>query len=115
MTSLFRTLFFWGLAVTISVIAVANRKAVLLSFDPFNSVTPAISLQLPQFWIILGAGLAGIVLGGWSSWLSQAHLRQSLREAEERIRRLERELEGAQALIARPAPATALKVGRSRS
>lgn len=102
MTSLFRTLFFWFLAIATAVVAVANRAFVDLSFDPFNSAAPAIVFEVRQFWIILGAALIGVVLGGWSSWLAQAPLRQALRDAEEKIRRLEREIEVQQTIIVKP-------------
>ena len=108
MTSLFRTFFFWTLALAVAAIAVANRKSTLLSFDPFSANQPAIALQLPLFWIILSAALVGIVLGGWSSWLAQAPLRRTIREQEDRIRRLEREIEAAQSIIAKPATGNAI-------
>ena len=113
MTSLFRTLFFWTLAIGASVIAVANRNYVSLSFDPFNSAAPAIMFEVRQFWIILTAGLIGIVIGCWSSWLAQAPLRQTLREAEEKIRRLERENEVAQTIIVKPSPGHAVDSRRA--
>jgi hypothetical protein len=105
MTNLFRTLFFWTLAASTMIIAVANRHKVPFSADPFNSKAPALVIDLPLFWIIMGAALIGLVLGGWSTWLSQAPTRQALRDAEERIRRLERENEVAQKLIVKPTPA----------
>lgn len=108
MISLFRTFFFWTLALAVAAIAVANRKNTLLSFDPFSADQPAIALQLPLFWIILAAALVGIVLGGWSSWLAQAPLRRTIREQEDRIRRLEREIEAAQSIIAKPATGNAI-------
>ena len=108
MISLFRTFFFWSLALAVAAIAVANRKSTLLSFDPFSADQPAIALQLPLFWIILAAALVGIVLGGWSSWLAQAPLRRTIREQEDRIRRLEREIEAAQAIIAKPATGSSI-------
>ena len=111
MTSLFRTLFFWSLALATAAIAVANRKGVLLSFDPFNSTAPAIAIEVRLFWIILGAALIGIILGSWSSWLAQGPLRRSLREQEEKIRRLEREVEVAQSIIAKPSPSSAPRIG----
>ena len=113
MISLFRTFFFWTLALAVAAIAVANRKSTLLSFDPFSADQPAIALQLPLFWIILAAALVGIVLGGWSSWLAQAPLRRTIREQEDRIRRLEREIEAAQSIIAQPAPSSAPRLGRN--
>jgi len=108
MISLFRTFFFWTLALAVAAIAVANRKSTLLSFDPFSADQPAIALQLPLFWIILSAALVGIVLGGWSSWLAQAPLRRTIREQDDRIRRLEREIEAAQSIIAKPATGNAI-------
>jgi uncharacterized integral membrane protein len=108
MISLFRTFFFWSLALAVAAIAVANRKSTLLSFDPFSADHPAISLQVPLFWIILAAALVGIMLGGWSSWLAQAPLRRTIREQEDRIRRLEREIEAAQSIIAKPATSTSI-------
>jgi uncharacterized integral membrane protein len=113
MTSLFRTFFFWTLALAVAAIAVANRKSTLLSFDPFSADQPAIALQLPLFWIILSAALVGIVLGGWSSWLAQAPLRRTIREQEDRIRRLEREIEAAQSIIAKPASPRAIGISKS--
>ena len=102
MASLFRTLFFWTLAIATAVIAVANREAVPLSLDPFKSVAPAVVFPAPLFWIILASVLVGIVLGGWSTWLAQAPLRQTVRENEDKIRRLEREIEVAQKIIIKP-------------
>lgn len=99
MASLFRTLFFWTLAIATLFIAVANRAGVQLSFDPFNAAAPAVILEVPLFWIILASVLIGIVLGGWSTWLAQAPLRQTVRENEDKIRRLEREIEVAQKII----------------
>ena len=113
MTSLFRTLFFWSLALATAAIAIANRKGVQLSFDPFNSDSPAVAIEIRLFWIILGAALIGIVLGSWSSWLAQNPLRRTLRDQEEKIRRLEREVEVAQSIIAKPGSGRALKSGHN--
>ncbi len=113
MTSLFRTLFFWTLALATAAIAVANRKGVTLSFDPFNSASPAVAIEIRLFWIILGAALIGITLGSWSSWLAQAPLRRALREHEEKIRRLEREVEVAQSIIAKPGTSSPAKISRT--
>ena len=110
MNSLFRTLFFWTLALATMVIAVANRHKVPFSLDPFNAKAPALVIDLPLFWIIMASSLIGLVLGSWSAWLSQAPLRIALREAEEKIRRLERENEVAQKLIVKPSAGRAVQV-----
>jgi RsiW-degrading membrane proteinase PrsW (M82 family) len=113
MASLFRTLFFWALAIATAVLAVANRGPVDLSFDPFNAAAPAIVLEVRMFWVILGSALIGIVLGGWSTWLAQAPVRQAVRENEEKIRRLEREIEVAQKIIIKPSESRALDLSRA--
>jgi hypothetical protein len=112
MTSLFRTFIFWTLALAMAAIAVANRTPSVLSLDPFSSGQPAFALEVPLFWIILGSAFVGLLLGGWSSWLAQAPLRNSLRERDDRIRRLERELEAAQAIIVRPMSSTGTALSR---
>ncbi len=112
MTSLFRTCIFWTLALLASAIAIANRGPARLSLDPFSPDRPAIALDIPLFWIILGSALVGLLLGGWSSWLAQAPQRRTLRERDEQIRRLERELEAAQAIIVRPGGATETALAR---
>lgn len=99
---------FWLIVVTVSVIAVANRKHAILSFDPFNADAPALAFQVPLYAIILGAALIGLVLGGWSSWLAQAPQRRAARAGEQKIKRLEREIEVQQALIVRPTEGRAL-------
>lgn len=111
MTSLFRTLFFWALALVTCIVAVANRHDVKVSLDPFNSASPAVVFDVRLFWVILAAVLVGIVLGGWSSWLAQAPLRQAVRDSDDKIRRLEREIEVAQKIIVKPAmPSTARSI-----
>ena len=112
MISLFRTFLFWTLALAMAAIAVANRNPTALSFDPFSADRPAVMLEVLLFWIILGSAFVGIVLGGWSSWLAQAPLRRNLRDRDDRIRRLERELEAAQAIIVRPAGTTGAVTAR---
>ena len=109
MTSLIRTLFFWALVLTTAIVAVANRHPVALSLDPFNSISPAVVFDVKLFWVILAAALAGLLLGGLASFLAQAPVRKALRDAEERILRLEREVEVAQKLIAKP-PGRAVQV-----
>jgi uncharacterized integral membrane protein len=98
----FGALVFWPLAIIVVTIAVANRNSVALSFDPFNSTAPAIAFSVPLYLVILGAALVGLVLGGWSSYLAQAPARRAARMTEQKVKRLEREIEVQQAIIIRP-------------
>ena len=45
-------------------IAVANRRAVVFSLDPFSQSAPALTLQMPLYLLLFGAVLAGVLLGG---------------------------------------------------
>lgn len=98
----FGALVFWPLAIVVAAIAVANRKAVLLSFDPFNAAAPAIAFPVPLYLVVLGAALVGLILGGWSSYLAQAPARRAARATEQKVKQLEREIEVQQAIIVRP-------------
>ena len=98
----FGALVFWPLAIVVAAIAVANRKAVLLSFDPFNAAAPAIAFPVPLYIVVLGSALIGLVLGGWSSYLAQAPARQTARGTDQKVKKLEREIEVQQAIIVRP-------------
>ena len=98
----FGALVFWPLAIIVAAIAVANRKEVLLSFDPFNAAAPAIAFEVRLYIVVLGAALVGLILGGWSSYLAQAPVRRAARASELKIKQLEREIEVQQAIIVRP-------------
>lgn len=78
-------------AIVVVAIAVANREAVRLSFDPFAPDTPAFSVTLPLYAILFAAVALGIVVGGIGAWLGQAETRRKSRERRREIRRLEGE------------------------
>lgn len=70
------------LAIIIIVFAVANRQAVTLSFDPFNTSAPAAALSLPLFVIILGALVIGVIVGGLAVRLGHGRWRRLARRFE---------------------------------
>jgi len=51
------------LAIALIAFAVANRRPVLISFDPFDQARPAFSLELPLFALLLALLLGGVVVG----------------------------------------------------
>ncbi len=60
----------------------ANRQAVTLSFDPFSPSAPAASLTLPLFVIVIGALVAGVIVGGLAVRLGHGRWRRMARRLE---------------------------------
>ena len=79
------------IAILVVLLAVANRDAVRLSFDPFSPEAPVFSLTLPLYAILFVAVALGIVVGGIGAWLGQGETRRKARERRREIRRLEGE------------------------
>jgi uncharacterized integral membrane protein len=74
-------------AILVVLLAVANRDAVRLSFDPFSPEAPVFSLTLPLYAILFVAVALGIVVGGIGAWLGQGETRRKARERRREIRR----------------------------
>jgi hypothetical protein len=53
------------------VVAVANRRDVIFSLDPFSQATPALALRLPLFLLLFVVLGLGVLLGGLASLLSR--------------------------------------------
>ena len=64
------------------VFAVANRHAVTVSFDPFNSTDPSLGVRLPLFVVIIAVAMLGVVAGGTATWFRQRHWRRAARRHE---------------------------------
>jgi uncharacterized integral membrane protein len=71
--------------------AVANRRTVTLSFDPFNSATPD-SISLPLFALVLLLLIVGVLIGGAAAWLGQGKWRRLARSLDAENRELHAEL-----------------------
>ncbi len=67
------------LAIIGIALAVANRHAVAVSFDPF-SATATGAVEAPLFVVLIAAIVIGVLLGGFFTWLSQGKHRRALRE-----------------------------------
>jgi uncharacterized integral membrane protein len=68
------------LALIFTIFAVANRHFVTVSFDPFNTVDPALAVSLPLFVLIIGMAMLGVVAGGLATWVGQHHWRRVARQ-----------------------------------
>jgi uncharacterized integral membrane protein len=80
------------LAIIIIALAVANRRPVTVSLDPFNSNPPAASLTLPLFGLMIGLLVIGVVAGGAAAWLRQSKWRRAARRLERDVSRLRSEV-----------------------
>jgi uncharacterized integral membrane protein len=82
MRKFFTALVLIPLSLIFVVFAVANRHLVTVSFDPFSSSNPSISITLPLFVIIIAVAMAGVVAGGSATWFRQRHWRRAARQHE---------------------------------
>lgn len=92
---LFAAFVLFPLGVIFVVFAVANRQAVTVSFDPFNSTQPAFASTMPLFVLILALIMLGVLVGGVAAWLRQAKWRRTARRLQGEMQALRTELEQA--------------------
>jgi uncharacterized integral membrane protein len=108
-------------AVFLVTLAVANRHLVRLVLDPFNPESPVVSIDLPFYAYLFAMLIAGVVLGGFATWVGQSKWRRTARgRTQESIRwkaeaeRLAREREAA-AAAASPGKQLAIAGGSARA
>jgi len=87
MRKFFTALVVIPLGLILIVFAVANRHFVTVSFDPFNSVDPAVAVTLPLFVVIITVAILGVAAGGMATWFRQRHWRRAARQHEADARR----------------------------
>jgi uncharacterized integral membrane protein len=92
------------LAILLVAFAVANRKSVIVSFDPFDESHPAFALAVPLFALLLAALLSGVVIGGIAAWIGQSKWRRAARLAQGQARALNAELEQLRERTGTPRP-----------
>jgi uncharacterized integral membrane protein len=82
MRKFFSTLFAILLGLIFVTFAVANRHFVTVSFDPFNSANPSVSVSMPLFALIIVVAILGVVAGGAATWFGQRRWRRAARQHE---------------------------------
>ncbi|MDE5442157.1 DUF1049 domain-containing protein [Bradyrhizobium sp. CSA207] len=94
------------LGLLLVVFAVANRHFVTVSFDPFISNDPSLSITLPLFLLLILVAALGVLAGGSAVWFGQRHWRRAARrhEADARTARAELADLRASTAPARPDP-----------
>ena len=75
-----RLLIAFPAALLLFTLAVSNRHGVRMIIDPFRPEAPALSVEMPFYVFLFAALLAGVVVGGWATWLGQSHWRKSARQ-----------------------------------
>jgi hypothetical protein len=98
------------LAVVVIALAVANRQPVVVSFDPFDQLHPAMARALPLYQLMLLLLVVGVVVGGVAAWVRQGKWRRAARLADAHARELRAEVDrlrrrlGPAEVAAGPAP-----------
>ena len=86
-------------------IAVANRHRVTFSLDPFAEANPALSIDLPLYWLLVGALILGVLLGGIATWFRQGKWRKAARRDHAELERAKRAADRNRPPTALPSPA----------
>ena len=81
------------LAALIIALAVANRQAVTVSFDPFSPMSPAYAATVPLFAIIFVVLILGVIVGGIAAWIGQRRWRRVARRLDGEMRALHEEMD----------------------
>lgn len=79
------------LAGIVLLFAVANRRWVTVSLDPFSADAPAYAVDLPMFLLIFGALIVGVIIGGTAVWFGKLQWRMAAHRAEKEVARLKAE------------------------
>ena len=64
-------------------LAVTNKHSVPLKLNPFRPDDSMLTFEVPFFYFLLGSLILGVLLGGFATWLTQSHYRQSARSRAE--------------------------------
>lgn len=93
------------LALVLLAFALANRRFVTLSFNPFDPSDPALALTLPLFVVIIASVMLGVLAGGLAVWFGQRRHRKAVRRLEAEAAQTRAELAELRRNAAFPAPA----------
>jgi uncharacterized integral membrane protein len=77
MRRLFSALILVLLAAMLVGWAVANRQAVVISLDPFDSTNTAYSVTAPLYLVAFATLIAGVLMGGAAAWIEQGRARRA--------------------------------------
>ena len=73
-------------AAILGLLAMANRRLVTVSFDPFDGADTDFTVTVPLYVLGFTILIAGVALGGFAAWLKQGrHRRLGHRLAAENV------------------------------
>lgn len=75
------------LGILALALAVANRKPITLSLDPFSPQAPAFAVDLPLFAVIFVSLIVGVIIGSAITWVKQGRFRREAKQARREMRR----------------------------
>ena len=102
MRKLFAALVLVPLGIVFVMFAVANRQIITVSFDPFDTASPAFKMEIPLWALIFVLVGLGVLVGGIAAWLKQHKWRSRARRAEAEARDLRSRLDAAEPRLRRP-------------
>lgn len=108
MRKFLNAILFTPLGLILVVFAVANRHAVTVSFDPFDSRDPSLGVTLPLFIVLIVVAILGAVAAGVGTWIAQRHWRRAARRHEAEASLARRELADLRASMRQAAARPAL-------
>jgi len=85
----------------VAAFAVANRAPVSIDLDPLPLV-----FDLPLYIALMAAVLAGLIIGGISTWVAGGRWRQEARRLRKNKKLLESEIDGLRSRLAVPVTET---------
>lgn len=92
MRRFFRWLVGAPIAIIVIAFAVANRRWVTLSLDPFSQDAPFAAIDMPLWLLLFVGGFVGILVGWFGSWLAQGKWRKAARDSKAEVALLQKEL-----------------------
>ena len=80
------------MVILVIAFAVANRRWVTLSLDPFSQEAPKLAMDMPLWLLFFLGTLAGLLIGWTASWFAQSKHRKAARDARAELATLQLEL-----------------------
>ncbi|MGB3391236.1 MAG: LapA family protein [Pseudaminobacter sp.] len=76
---------FVPLAIILIALAVANRVPTAFTLDPFNPGNPALTVQIPLFFLLFAALVVGMIVGSLATWFKQGRYRKLARQRGQQL------------------------------